>query len=205
MRSELEVDLAHPETADPLVTHRSVLEELGALQHLVDDLLQLARSADGTLPLQEEMVDLDDLVLEEARLMRAAGGIEIRTADVSAAQVRGDRQQLARVVRNLCDNALRHAASRVELGAYEHDGYVVVTVTDDGPGIPPSERERIFERFARLDAARDQSSGGTGLGLAIARDVVRRHHGTITVEAPDGGGVRFVVTLPVEGVHDGGP
>jgi signal transduction histidine kinase len=100
------------------------------------------------------------------------------------------------VVGNLADNAARHARSRVSFTLTEARGTAILTVTDDGPGIPEADRERVFERFARVDEARTAAAGGTGLGLAIAREIVVRHRGTIAVDPDGAGGARFVVTLP---------
>jgi signal transduction histidine kinase len=189
IRSELEVDLAHPGTSDPLTTHRSVLAEAVALQRLVDDLLELARGRDG----HKNPVDLDDLVLAEARDARQHG-LTVDTAGVSAAQVMGDAGQLGRAVRNLVDNAARHAHRTVTLTLAEKDGHAVLAVADDGPGIPPHEHERVFERFARLDEAR--ADGGAGLGLAITREIVERHGGTVRIDPDHRPGTRLVVRLP---------
>jgi signal transduction histidine kinase len=197
MRSELEVDLAHPGRSDPVATHRSVLDETVGLQQLVTDLLHLARSDAGAArPPGDAPVDLDDIVLRHGRRLRTEGGVAVDMSGVSAAQVGGDAVQLDRVVANLADNAARHAAGTVTLTLGEHGDLAVLTVTDDGPGIPPEARELVFERFARLDDARHHRTGGAGLGLAIARDVVERHGGTIRVEPGAGPGARFVVTLP---------
>jgi signal transduction histidine kinase len=197
MRAELEVDLAHPDRSDPEATHRSVLEEATGLQRLVEDLLQLARTDSGRAPLPDEVVDLDDLVLAQARVVRATGGVEVRTTGVAAAQVRGDAGQLARALANLSDNAARHAATSVTFTVAERAGTAVVTVGDDGPGIPPDQRERVFERFARLDEARQTGAGGTGLGLAIAREIARRHGGTLVVADGDRPGAVFELSLPL--------
>jgi signal transduction histidine kinase len=109
--------------------------------------------------------------------------------------VRAVRDELFRAVGNLVDNAVRHADSRVQLGAARRGGTVEVVVTDDGHGIPEGELERVFDRYARLDEARDRDSGGTGLGLPITRELVRRAGGAVRLEdaAP---GVRAVVSLP---------
>ena len=195
MRTELEVDLDHPDTADLTATHRSVLDEVANMARLVEGLLQLARS-DGASSANRKPVDLDDLVLAESRRLRADGVRRVDTTAVSAAQVLGDADQLNRVLRNLSDNAVRHAASTVRFATAERDGLATLAVTDDGTGVPAAERERIFERFARLDEARHADSGGTGLGLAIAREIVEGHGGTITVETAEGGGARFVVSIP---------
>lgn len=195
MRTELEVDERHPEQADVGATRRSVLEEIGALQRLIDDLLVLARIDAGALADRSTPVDLDDLVLDEVRA--AAGSrIIIDEGGVSAAQVAGDREELRRVVRNLLDNARRHARSTVTVELVETEGRATLAVSDDGPGIPTDRRADIFERFSRLDEARTGGAGRAGLGLAIVHDIVTRHGGTVTVDdAP--GGARFVVALPV--------
>jgi len=199
IRSELEVDLAHPETASPDETHHSVLAETVAMQRLVDDLLHIARSDDGATPRRAELVDLDDLVLREADRLREDARVKVDVSRVSAAQVTGDPDQLRRVIRNLADNAERHASGRVTFRLEERAGHAHLTVADDGPGIPAQERERIFERFARLEDARTRASGGAGLGLAIVRDLVARHGGTVTAEATTAPGAHLLVRLPLNG------
>lgn len=198
MRSELEVDLAHPEAADPAVTHRSALDEVIGLQHLVDDLLSLARQDNpGTGTPRQAAVDLDDLVLHAARRIRADGRVALDTTAVGPAQVLGDSNQLGRVVTNLLDNAARNATSTVTIELREGPaGTATLIVADDGPGIPAADRERVFEPFTRLDEARTSSAGGTGLGLAIVHDIIQAHEGTVSVGDRPGGGACFVVTLP---------
>jgi signal transduction histidine kinase len=199
MRSELEVDAAHPDAADAASTRESVLDETIALQRLVDDLLHLARSDGGAVPAVSVAVDLDDLVIRETRRLRAGARVTVDVGGVSAAQVMGDPEQLARAVRNLADNAVRHAATRVTFTLVETDSVARLTVADDGPGIPADARERIFDRFARLDEARTGDDGRTGLGLAITRDIVEAHGGTVAVDGAPPPGARFVVTLPLAG------
>ncbi|MGI9022059.1 MAG: peptidoglycan-binding protein [Acidimicrobiales bacterium] len=196
MRSELEVDLAHADGADLTATHRSILEETVGMQHLVEDLLLLARSGGGPAPAPLP-VDLDDIVVGLARRLRADGRVTVDMADVAAVQVPGHAAQLARAVSNLADNAARHAAGTVTFLLVEQDGLAELAVIDDGPGIPPEDRERVFERFTRLDEARGASTGGAGLGLAIARDIVERHGGTVSVDPDHRPGARLVVTLPL--------
>jgi signal transduction histidine kinase len=198
IRSEIEVDLAHPEGADPVATQRSVLEEAAALERLVDDLLHLARSDAGRSPVADDPVDLDDIVLRHAARLRAAGHPEVEASDLTAVRVRGDAAALDRAVGNLVDNAARHAGATVVLTLAERDGAAVFAVADDGPGIPADRHELVFERFARLDDARNRSTGGTGLGLAIAREIARRHGGDIRVDGEHAGGARLVLTLPVD-------
>jgi signal transduction histidine kinase len=200
IRARLEVDLAHPDRADWEATHREVLDDTLRLQRLVEDLLVLARSdagASGVGAGPTGPVDLDEIVLREARRLRsrAEGRVQVDTSHVSGAQVVGSADQLTRAVRNLLDNAARHARSAVTLMLSETSREVTLVVADDGAGIPPDQRERIFERFTRLDEARARDTGGTGLGLAITQEVVRAHSGTISVENTPG--ARFTITLPV--------
>ena len=199
MRAQLEVDLAASDEGRRVETEQAVLEETVALQRLVDDLLTLASNDDGS-PLRLATVDLDDVVLAEIRRARESAallGIQIDAGGVSGAQLTGDRDQLRRAVRNLLENAVRHARARVAVSLVENDTGVTLVVDDDGPGIPAGARERVFERFTRLDEARSRDDGGTGLGLAIARDIVERHGGAIRAEAANPAGARFVVTLPL--------
>lgn len=197
IRTELEVDLAHPDGADPAATHRSVLEEVDGLQALVDDLLLLARieGAPAGAPVAVTVCDLDDVVLDEVH--RVAGGrVEVLGAELAAVQVRGDVPALARAVRNVIENAVRHAIAGVDVGLTVENGWAVVTIADDGPGIPADRATEVFERFTRLDEARSGGDGGTGLGLAIAREVVERHGGTITLDVAHHLGACVVITLP---------
>jgi signal transduction histidine kinase len=200
MRTELEVDLAHPDGADLLVTHASVLEETIGLQRLADDLLVVARADERGGEGESVAVDLDDVVLRVARRLRADDRVRVDLSRVSAGRVMGDREQLTRVVGNLADNAVRHADSVVTFALAEQDGQVLLVVEDDGPGVPEVDRERIFERFARVDSARSSDDGGTGLGLAIARDLAERHGGTLVLDS-NAGGARFVLTLPGAGAY----
>jgi signal transduction histidine kinase len=194
IRSELEVDLAHPHTADLAATHRSILDEITALQRVVEDLLHLARSDAGAPTTRREPVDLDDIVLGDAGRLRAGGRVDVDITAVSAAQVHGDPDQLIRAIRNLIDNAARHARTTVTLTLTEHNHTAVLGVADDGPGIPTDQHERVFERFTRLDDAR--TTTGSGLGLAIARDIIQRHHGTISIDPDHHPGTHLVITLP---------
>ena len=118
---------------------------------------------------------------------RRDAGCAIHT-EIAAARFIGDPAAVSRVIRNLVDNAVRHAKSRVDIHVGSRDGDAVITVSDDGPGIAPAERARVFERFVRLDSDRARSSGGTGLGLAIVAEVVAAHGGTVTIDDRPGGG-----------------
>jgi signal transduction histidine kinase len=206
MRAELEVDAAHPESADSEATATSVLAETVGVQRLVDDLLLLARGDAGALAaLRREPVDLDDIVDTVVGNLRRAGERRIDTRGVQPVQVAADRAQLERLVGNLLDNAVRHARDRVGVTLTPTPGGgAELTVADDGPGIPPADRDRVFERFTRLDDSRSAAGGGAGLGLAIARDIAERHGGTLTLDVGGPAGARFVLTLPVAREGDGG-
>jgi signal transduction histidine kinase len=194
LQTTLEVALAHPATASwPLVVTEA-LEESQRLQRLVEDLLVLARVDENGQPEGQEEVDLDDIVLLDTRRRRPCG-VEIDLHRVSAGRVLGSPDQLARVVHNLMDNAQRHATARIVLELSTNPENVLLVVQDDGPGVAREERDRVFDRFARLDEARSQDSGGTGLGLAIAKEIVRAHGGTICI-ADSRAGARFEVRLP---------
>jgi len=154
------------------------------------------------LPWDVRPVDLDELVLAEAGRLRAAGAT-VTVAGPDAVRIDGSRSELTRLLRNLGDNAVAHARSTVTLGLTVQDQQAVLSVADDGPGVPTADRERIFQRFTRLDAARTRTAdgGGAGLGLAICRQIVQRHHGQITVGGGVGDGGRFVVRLPMVTGH----
>lgn len=194
LRTQLELTMAHPPD-DPDAVHRELLADVVALGRLLDDMLLSARLGSET-DAERAPVDLDDLVLAEARRLRTAGTIDVDTSEVGAGRVAGDRSQLERAIRNLADNAARHAASRVRFSVRERGETTEVAVTDDGPGIAPADHGRVFERFARLDESRSRDDGGSGLGLAIVRDIVEHHGGTITLDAATGRGARFVIELP---------
>ena len=196
LRTQLEVAQRHPEDVRWRRDLTAMVEDAARLSRLVDDLLHLAR-LDAARGRVDELVDLDDIVLEGVRRARAHGRVPVDGAGVSAARVRGDADALARVVENLLDNATRHARTGVDVTLSAADGTAVLVVTDDGPGIPAESRERVFDRFVRLDEARSRDVGGAGLGLAIVRDVVEQHGGQVRVEDARPG-ARLVVELPAE-------
>jgi signal transduction histidine kinase len=173
-------------------------EEADRLERLVADMLLLARVDERGLAPGFEDVDLDDLVDAERSRVAAQPGPRI-AADVRPVQVRGDRSQLERAVRNLVDNAVRHARTTVTLRLYAGGGTARLEVTDDGPGVPLDDRDRIFQRFVRLQHGRERAGGGSGLGLAIVAEIVAGHGGGVTITDAAGGGATFVVTLPLAG------
>ncbi|WP_290049613.1 sensor histidine kinase [Amycolatopsis solani] len=184
LRTQLEVLLAHPDRLDWRHSCENALLDVTRLQDLVADLVLLGK-LDHAGPDR-----LEPVALSEVGQAVAAGRADVEVSGTPV--VRGHRTRLERLVRNLVDNAERHAASRVVVAVSAVDGWAVLTVTDDGPGIPEADRERVFDRFVRLDDARARDDGGSGLGLAIVADIARAHGGTARAEA----GSRFVVTLP---------
>jgi signal transduction histidine kinase len=196
IRQHAEVALAHPGRTGSAELAATVLAEDLRLQRLTEDLLLLTRADERSLAPRRRPVDLDDLVLEEARRLRDATGLRVDTTAVSAGRVAGDAAGLRRVLRNLGDNASRHARERLALSVADRDATVVLAVDDDGPGIPDADRERVFERFVRLDGARARDDGGSGLGLAIVAELAAAHGGTVAVAASPLGGARVEVWLP---------
>jgi signal transduction histidine kinase len=195
IRQYAEVALAHPDRMTAQELADVVLAEQTRMQGLVEDLLLLAR-ADERVPPSRAPVDLDDLAFEEGHRLRATTSKRVDTSGVGAARVQGDADALHRVVRNLGENAARHASSRVDIALTDLGDDVVLTVDDDGPGIPDAERERVLQRFVRLDEARSRDDGGSGLGLAIVDEVARAHGGSVSISQSPLGGARIEVRLP---------
>lgn len=193
LRQHAEVAALHPDAVPTPELAETVLAEVRRLHDLVEALLLLAR-LDENAERTDRHVDLDDLVFAEAS--RRRGSIAIDTSRVSAARARGDERLLAQIIRNLVDNATRHAQSRVTVSLDAEGDTVTLRVEDDGTGIDPADRERVFERFVRLDEARARDDGGAGLGLAIVAGIVAAHGGSVAAEASREGGAAFRVTLP---------
>ena len=157
-----------------------MLEEVIGLQQLVDDLLVLARSdGDGTAAAGSTPVVISDVIADAVQRTRRPDGPAVEVTVAAPAVVAGRHGELERAIGNLLDNAIRHAKTTVHVRVDVDDGSVSVVVEDDGTGIPAADAELVFERFARLDAARTTDDGGAGLGLSIARDIVERHGGTL--------------------------
>lgn len=203
--TQLEVDLTHPDTADWPVTAAEALDEGRRLQTLIDNLLLLSRLDASESPLVAELVDLDELVHDTVRRVERGHRITIDRTNVAAGVVRGDPDQLQRCIQNVVDNALRYADTTVAIALVEAGDRVKLTVSDDGPGIPPEERTRIFERFYRVDAARDRNSGGSGIGLSIVKDLVELHRGSVVAQGVEPTGTSIVITLPSADADPGGP
>jgi signal transduction histidine kinase len=191
MRTELEVAQRLPDDTDWPELADDLLADVQRLSRLVDDLLLLARSDEGVPSARLEEIDLAQFVGEAAERYP---DVEFDDPGVRLPLL-AEPDALARVVTNLLDNAVRHRRSRVTVSAVSDGPQLVVVVTDDGPGIPEPDRERVFQRFTRLDDARARDAGGSGLGLAIVRELVRRHRGSVTLGDAHPG-LRVEVRLP---------
>ncbi|MFI8345447.1 sensor histidine kinase [Streptomyces sp. NPDC085639] len=195
VRSRLEVALAMDRPDRESVG--AALADTERLQRIAADLLLLARLDGGPVP-RSEPVDLALLAAEDAARRGGPRGdarVSLRLDARAPVPASGDPARLERALANLVDNALRYARAEVVVRAAEHDGWRLLEVTDDGPGIPEADRDRVFERFVRLDADRGRASGGTGLGLAIAREIARAHGGDVRALPAPGGGARLVLRI----------
>ena len=159
-----------------------LLHQVDRLGSLIDDLLALARLDEAAHLRRRTSVDLDEVVFDAVRPMRDVVPVTLDTSRVGAGLVHGDPDLLARIVGNLLSNAVRHARSTVDVSLRTVDEQVHLVVSDDGPGVPLHERERVFERFHRLETDRGRGSGGSGLGLAIVHDAVLAHAGQVRLD-----------------------
>jgi signal transduction histidine kinase len=210
LRARLEIDLRHPPEGEGNAkiadTRQLSLQQVTRLAALVDDLLQLAR-LDANTRLHRRPIDLDDLVWETVREAREGGAPHLDTTGISPVRVLGDPVALHRVIRNLIRNAVRYADQTVTVRLFRDSppagirasasvgGIATLIIADDGPGIPLADRERVFERFVRLDEGRDRDAGGTGLGLAIVADIVTAHGGRVRID-DNHPGAKVWVELP---------
>ena len=192
LRQYAEVARTYPDRMTAAELAEAIEDEGGRLERIVRGMLVLARADEGSLRRGDDPVDFDDLVVPEVQRLRASTGLSVE-ASIEPARVRGDADMLGQVVRNIVDNAARHTRSRVRVTLAENG---VLTVEDDGAGIPQAERERVFDRFVRLDEARGRDAGGSGLGLAIVREIVTAHGGTVTLGQSELGGASVTVVLP---------
>lgn len=197
LRTMIEVAAGEP---DPDSQGELLLDlggEVDRMQHLVDDLLYLASTDEGrpSERIREE-VDLDQLLGFEGAALARRSALEIDTSGLQPARVEGDQVRLSQLIRNLVDNASRFASRGVWLTSGENGSEAVITVSDDGPGVPESERERVFERFVRLDESRARATGGAGLGLAVCRSIARNHGGDVRFVDSQRGGATLEIRLP---------
>jgi signal transduction histidine kinase len=196
LRQFAEVAEAHPDRVPTRELAATVRSEGERMQDIVESLLLLTRLDERGRGERVEAVDLDDVLLAEAKRVRDAGAVDVDASGIEGARVLGDPALLARAVRNVVDNAVRHADSRIALSVRVEGRTAVVHVDDDGTGIAPADRSRVFERFVRLDEARSRDAGGSGLGLAIVSHIAAVSGGAVAAEDSPLGGVRLTLRLP---------
>ncbi|GII59767.1 hypothetical protein Pth03_81560 [Planotetraspora thailandica] len=192
LQTRLDEAVLYPDQVDTRETIAASLSIAGRLRAVIDDMLMFTRLRTASAP-SPEPVDLGVVINDE--LLTTCRDVPVFTHVEGDVKVLGSGSQLIGVLNNLVVNAQRHANTRVEVSAARLDGHVVVSVTDDGDGIAPCDRERIFKPFVRLDDGRRKDPNGTGLGLAISRATAVAHHGTLQVEDSPRG-ARFVLRLP---------
>ena len=210
LRTPLSLILGHAEAVHDGVlqpTHENfeiIREEAIRLEHLVDDLRTLSLADAGELPLQPQTISPARLLEEVATLYRFQIQAKDLTLDLDISpplpDLEADPGRLTQVLTNILDNAVRHtpANGHITLAATRTSDGVALSVRDSGPGLPPADLERIFDRFYRADASRVRNEGGSGLGLAIAKSIVQAHGGSIQAESEQGKGLTVIITLPVK-------
>ena len=207
IRSPIANIRARAETSRPddwAAARADIVGEVERVEAIVDDLTYLARSDEGRIEQRHERIDLDDVLFAEAKRVQQRGLVIVDASSIEPVVLVADLSQIRRAIRNLVDNAERHADGHIRLSVTEtQPGTLEIAIEDDGSGIAVNDRQRIFERFSRLDESRERGAGGTGLGLAIVADIVQRHHGAVDVGDTDLGGARFSVTLPCDGPTGG--
>jgi signal transduction histidine kinase len=190
--------MAHPDHAPwPKIAERAA-EQTQRMEDLVLRLLVLAKADDRRLSTRRAPVDLARLLGEIRTAIAAATtrGIRIGLQTAPDLVVMGDATDLERMIRNIVDNAVRYARTAVTVTAAAAADGARIEVDDDGPGIPPEDRMRVFGRFVRLDDSRDRSTGSSGLGLAIAREIALAHNGRIAISGSPAHGTRVAIDLP---------
>lgn len=196
LRQFAEVAEAHPDRVPTAELAATVRSEGDRMQDIVESLLLLTRLDERGRGERVEAVDLDDVLLAEAKRVRGSGAVDVDASGIASARVMGDPALLVRAVRNIVDNAVRHADSRIAVSVRTDGRTAVVHVDDDGNGIDPADRARVFERFVRLDEARSRDVGGSGLGLAIVAHIAAVSGGTVAAEDSPLGGARLTLRLP---------
>lgn len=197
IRVMLETMRDHPEAVDPKELLEDLMGENERVSGIVGDLLLLARHDEGVSRLDKEPIDMCDLLYEEATLLKGRTAASVDVSDVQPIVCQADREALSHAVRNLLDNAARYATSRVKLSCDQEGDAVRIVVSDDGRGIAPADRERVFGRFVRLEEGRSRKEGSTGLGLAVVKTVAEQHGGTASFVDPEIGGATAVLSIPV--------
>jgi signal transduction histidine kinase len=194
MQAQLEVHQLHPDADLTSQVVSEVLEEVTRMNHLINDMLLLATVEKQRVQTSYEYVSLNEIVLDEVKKIERKSILKINFSNIHAAQVIGSERQLARLLRNLLENAVRFAEANIRVSLIQTDVGVQLRIDDDGPGIPMAQRESVFHRFTRLDESRTRSDGGVGLGLAIVRKIADIHGATVHIE-DNHPGAAFIVNL----------
>ncbi len=195
----LETAASEPDEVKRFAKRLSI--ESDRLSRLTHEIIELSRLQAADVVHDAELVEIDDVIAQAVDRNRVAAEqhrITLVTGGATGTKVLGDEKMLVTAVHNLVANAIQYSpdGARVGIGVTHDDGLVEIAVTDQGVGIPESERERVFERFFRVDAARSRNTGGTGLGLAIVKHVVQNHGGAVRVWSHPGSGSTFTIRLP---------
>jgi len=194
----VEVARSHPDQTNWSSVSEVVLQEGRRLSQLVDDLLMLAATQEQGEVKRREPIDLDELLMAEAARLRLQGSLVVDTSHVTGARIEGDTLQVDRAIRNVVDNAARHARHRLTFSVDVVDGSARVLIGDDGPGVSSDQAAALFQRFSRADTARSRMAGGTGLGLAIVASVMHAHGGTARF-VPCESGAEVELVFPIQG------
>ena len=193
LRADLEISVTHPERTKWENVARDTLTDVERLQSLTEDLLTLAR-LDSREQRPHQKIDIAKLIRESISSVRRADITVSANGIERSVILNGDEVLLRRMLRNLMQNAEQHATKQIVVDlTLQGDQAITLTVSDDGPGIAPGDRQRVFERFVRLDDARTRHGGGTGLGLAIVHDIVESHHAQIRIEGVEPTGSAIIV------------
>jgi signal transduction histidine kinase len=194
MQAQLEVHQLHPDADLTSQVVSEVLEEVTRMNHLINDMLLLATVEKQRVQTSYEYLSLNEVVLKEVEKIKGKTTLEINFSNVHAVQVIGSERQLARLLRNLLENAVRFAEANIRVSLIQTDVGVQLRIDDDGPGIPMAQRETVFHRFTRLDESRTRLDGGVGLGLAIVRKIADIHGATVHIE-DNHPGAAFIVNF----------
>ena len=184
------------------IRDRQVLDDLSAendrMGRIVGDLLTLARQDEGRSNVHKRLTDICDILYEEADSLRRRTAIAVDDSDIMPVVGSTDPDMLSHALRNLLDNAARYAENRVCISCCKKEDEIEIRISDDGPGIPPEDRERVFDRFVRLEGDRSRKQGSTGLGLAVTRGIIEQLGGTVHFVDPGSEGATALILLPAE-------